>query len=76
MRKRRWSILFAACLSGFLPFAENDGRTAGELRSLSFIGPFGKLTDRTEGTPGPELVEGPTFFRLLSPEGAKCDSPG
>jgi hypothetical protein len=34
------------------------------------IGQFGKLTDRTENLV-PELVEGPTFFRLLSPKGAK-----
>ena len=39
--------------------------------SATNIGQFDKLTDRSKGTPVPELAEGPTFLRLLSPEGVK-----
>ena len=33
-RERRWSSLFAACISGFSAFAEDDGnRNAGQINS-------------------------------------------
>jgi hypothetical protein len=60
-------------IHGFHAFA---GMTGGGFRPCATNnGQFDKLTDRTEGAPAPELVEGPHPLRLRHPRHPAPSSP-